>query len=220
MRRPLVLAILGLCLTPSVARADTVTITGGELTAVGIFGFTTFTLTGDGFSASGGREPGGVGPACAPCVAGDPVTFDSTFAGEFTLGSGPATVNGLSYSRVYYYGDLSFDGETIPFPAGSATIELTSPFVLRSDPANPSFLAGNLDSQFLQPDVFRVMLTGSGVATAVFRQGPGGLFSFDRVTYAFAAPAPVPEPTSIVLAGSGLLAVWRARRRKIQYRGG
>jgi hypothetical protein len=49
MRRLTCLAALACCCSaPLPARADTITISGGALTAVGIFGFTSFTLTGEG----------------------------------------------------------------------------------------------------------------------------------------------------------------------------
>jgi hypothetical protein len=67
MPRLIAPAVLASCLLMSgVARADTVTITGGALTAVGVFGATSFNVTGDGFSAAGGNEPGGVGPSRSP----------------------------------------------------------------------------------------------------------------------------------------------------------
>jgi hypothetical protein len=124
-------AVLASCLiAPLAAGTDTITISGGALTAVGLQGSTSFTLTGDGFAVTGGREPGFVGPSvsCFPCVAGDPIDFDSRFVGEFTLGSGPATVGGVSYDRLWYAGVLAFDGETIAFPGGSSSVDSTSPF--------------------------------------------------------------------------------------------
>jgi hypothetical protein len=204
---------------PSVAAADPITVTGGSLTTSGVFGPVDFTLTGQGFSAHGGGEPGFAGPSlCTPCVTGNLVDFNGTFAGEFTLGSGPATVNGVSYPNVFYTGSLEFEAPGVTFPGGSSTVTLTSPFMLATPPGSASSLQGFLDASLQGPPVFNVALTGAGVATAIYTEGPAGLFNFSHVTYAF-SPAAVPEPSSVLLLATGLLSAglrsrW-VRRRKL-----
>jgi hypothetical protein len=214
--RIVVLIALACCLgsAPTIATADPITITGGALVATGSFGSTTFILTGENFAAAGGQEPGFAAPSlCSPCVAGDLVNLDGNFVGESTLGSGPAIVNGLAYSKVFYAGQLEFDAETVQFPAGSSTVKLMSPFVLSTD----SLLEGFLTTDFRDPPVFRVALAGLGVTTATYNEGPDGLFNFSHVTYAFQSPtAPVPEPTSFLLLATGLVGtgIWRHVKRR------
>jgi hypothetical protein len=199
---------------PAVATADPITITGGALTSAGLFGPTTFILTGENFAAASVGESGFAAPMlCSPCVAGDLVSLDGNFAGESTLGSGPAIVNGVTYSKVFYAGQLQFEAETVQFPAGSSTVELMSPFVLSTDSFIEAFLLSNLQD----PPVFRLPLAGLGVATATYKEGPEGLFDLSTVTYAFqSSTAPVPEPTSLLLLATGLVGtgIWRHVKRR------
>jgi PEP-CTERM motif len=221
MPRLACVAALACCLSaPLQARADTITISGGTLTAEGgLSGPISFSLTGDGFAVMGGGQPGFVGPSfCFPCVAGDQVNFDSYFAGESTLGSGPATVNGVSYDKVWYAGVLAFDGEAMAFPEASTSLDLTSPFNLVSDATERSFLEGYLTSDLQGPALFRVDVVGRGVARATFLEGPeAGQFFFENVDYSFLASEPIPEPTSLLLLATGLVAAgvrqWRSRTR-------
>jgi hypothetical protein len=100
-----------------------------------------------------------------------------------------------------------------------ANLELSSPFSLASDPADRSFLEGYLTSDLQGPALFRVDVVGSGTAIATFDKEPGGGQLFFRdVTYSFLTAETVPEPTSLLLLATGLIAAgfreWRSRARR------
>lgn len=202
------------CVFSSEVRADTIGITGGSLSATRTS--TTFSFAGQGLAASGRGEEGGVlATFCSPCMAGDTVSLNSNFVGGSTLGSGPAIVNGIYYDRLYYEsGDLRFVGSIIVPPTDSSLINVTAPF---------SF-SGNLSGWLNRIDpgtaVFSSTLSGSGIATlqlsTFFDQSRGQrLYSFQNVTYNFQPNAPVPEPATLVLLGTGLASIaarrWRAK---------
>lgn len=209
-----------LALTSSAIHADPVVITSGSLSVTGFAGIPSYSFSGANFSATGvGADFGNVGPSsCFPCVSGNVISTNSTFAGS-TLGQATVTFNGTTFSNVFIFGSLMFTGPSITMPVTDlASLTLTAPFTLSG------FMAGCLGSQLsCDTVVFSTDVSGSGLASIQFQafvdsQGQTW-FQFQSITYTFNNTT-VPEPASILFLTSGVAALaasklrLRARARK------
>ncbi|HEX8632566.1 MAG TPA: PEP-CTERM sorting domain-containing protein [Pyrinomonadaceae bacterium] len=208
---------------PVTTRADEIVITSGYLTVPS--GFTnpvfSFGNPGQGFAVSNvgytQGDGGGFGPLCSPCKAGDIVSINGRFSDGGNLGFGAATVNGVNYDRVYFYGaNLVFEAPLIVIPSDtSPEITITVPFTMTGGLA----LSTAPDRQ--EPPFFSTELRGQGFATLVLNSYYGGatfgqLYDFRQATFNFspAAPAAVPEPATLILFGTGLTALAARYRRR------
>jgi hypothetical protein len=204
------------------ALADPVTVTGGHVTAQMTGG--TFTLTGDGFYLSGAPTVPGYASGiweCTPCRASDRLnlSLSSSAGGSFDSGL-PGDFEHVHYDQTWLAGHLAFtapDMTSAILDEGLTSISM--PFTFFGELANYESYASRARGSV---PLFIATFTGSGIATAHFR-GPvadpnGALFFADRITYDFApaAPSPTPEPSSVLLFGTGaagLLARRRVRRK-------
>jgi PEP-CTERM motif len=209
MKKPLgvLLLPLVLLLTPRVVSADPINIISGSLVLNPFNG--PITLVGDrGFTfESGVNVSGGFflpWEQCdnlhspEPCLPGSSLGLTATWLGNDV--TGPATLDGVTYSAV---GSLSSSSSmnvqflgTAVLPPLSSSATVTAPFTFEGSFFHP------VDGMTVNDP-----LTGSGFATLLFSPTANGTWHLDSARYDFGNPSPTPEPASLLLMGSGILAL-------------
>jgi hypothetical protein len=210
--------LLGLALfaCPAALGADPIVVTGGLVETEVTLHEARVTLAGEGFELRTAAFFNSPLAACSPCAAGTPVTLNGTYTQGLPFG-GTLTIDGATYTDLHFYGGSgTFVTPEVALPA---TGSLALPFEFSG------LLLAFANPNDVEP-VFSRQLVGSGTATASFVRvsGEDNLFHLlsEGLQYRFeATAAPVPEPTSMMLLGTGLaaVAVGRWRRRKLSKRG-
>ena len=213
-----ILAVVALTFTVALpARAETILLTSGAFNWISGGGPASVTMAGTTFSFIG-TAAAPVGGVFSPwlqcsvpeCTAGTTVDLFTRFVGADI--SGTATYNGVTYSPVgSVVANASLDTRwsgSLLIPSGFSGGTLSSPFQF----------AGEFFFQDSPTTGGVVDLLGGGQASLSFTPYPSqpGAFALTAVRYEFDAASTVPEPTSMILIGSGLagLAALRGRRQR------
>lgn len=185
--------LLSAGVSPAQQERSVVMIDKGSISIAGfnsrvIFSFGSSTT---GFSVSNlGTLPGlgddGSFLGCMPCAPGSRTIINANFVGEETLGYGPATVDGVTYERIYYSGAFTLSAPVITLPVEVYPLISNSvPFTMHG------YVQGFATSQNTVPSgapLFEKSFKGQGVATLKQHGFPFPFlpyYQFAEVTYRF-----------------------------------
>jgi hypothetical protein len=212
VRQRLASVALGLVLSSTAAFADPLRVvefggvhTGGDDTG--------FFLSGAGFE---------FGVDCAPCTPGTALDLSATLPVS-GWPAGRATVDGRTYDSVFFSGSLVLNAGSVivpDMPPGQSGPDGEGLTRLFSTYTFSGTLAGFADSGLTGTPLFSADLVGRGgppllVRAAFSNYPPESGIRVYQLDYVFDNAAPVPEPGSLLLFGSGaawIAARWRRRR--------
>ena len=143
-----------------------------------------------------------------PCEPTTNFSVGANFSDTAVIGS--ATLDGmtfpdLNFTRSGAFVSLQLNGTTVLPPVNGSSVVIRSPFTVAPD---------SLFGYQVSPgsNTTTVALGGRGMATVRFHVNPTTpVWEFSDMRWDF---TPTPEPSTLVLLGGGLAALWGARARK------
>lgn len=215
LKRPAirVLFMTAAIILPGTATAEPIAITNGYVESEIISGRSQLHFEGDGFLLTAWVEAlvSTLGQLCTPCAPGTTLDLGAVNGGSRAAGS--ALVDGVAYPEIF------FDGMTGTFSSPSFQITGAGDVTVSRDFTFSGIVSGYLLNPWVTASdpVFTKSLSGQGTATATFLYNDADipLFWPSSLRYDFTDAAPVPEPATLVLFGTGA-AIAAQRRRRAQ----
>jgi hypothetical protein len=149
--------------------------------------------------------------SCTPCSPGATIQLSSAF--NTFVGYGSVVVNGELRTPVRASAQFLIDAPSVHAPSSSVMhLHVVEPFTLAPGSPFPSWVSASNDPGITL--AFETYLDGGGFMSFDLEQTSAGNFQVQPgLTLSFGPAAPTPEPVSVLLLGTGIMAVVVGRFR-------